>query len=87
MRHFYRLVSNSEVSETRRVAPKSWLRYDKFDRNLRLTQKCWAQTDDSAEHFLSKAWILNADNLLKLYSGPKKYQRSMIAHNYGVCLF
>src|SRR5579863_1279183 len=33
-------------------SPKSRLRYDKFDRNLRLAHEPWAHSDDSAEQFL-----------------------------------
>ena len=43
--------------------------------------------NDAAEQFLSKPQVLKADNLLRLYSGLEKYQRSMVADNYGVCLF
>jgi hypothetical protein len=87
LRHFSKLAFNSEILGLGRGVPKSGPRYDKFDCYLRLTQKGWAETDDSAEQFLSTACVLNVNNLLRPYSGTKKYQRSVVAHNHGVCLF
>jgi hypothetical protein len=68
-------------------APKFGLGRNKFDGNLRLAHQGWAQTGDSAKHFLSYTYALQANNLLGGHGSREKDQRSMGIHDYGVSLF